>query len=151
MTLPVAFGPVTSILRESLRAEHTTVRIIDTLPVAFGPVASILRESPRAEHTTVRIIDTLPVAFGPVASILRKSPAGGFPTFGYTGLLPFPPLPLAVGFVDLLLLLSPAATISTALRLHSLGFSNRCKNKQLISLCTRLNTSTPFEKRSLAQ
>jgi hypothetical protein len=35
--------------------------------------------------------------------------------------------------------------ISTALRSHSLGFSNRCKNTELISLLTRLSTATPFE------
>jgi hypothetical protein len=52
---------------------------------------------------------------------------------------------LAVGLVDLLPLLSPALTISTALRSQSLGFSNGCKNTLSISLLTALNTSTPFE------
>jgi hypothetical protein len=56
----------------------------------------------------------------------------------------FPPPLLALGFVDLPML-SPAVTISTALRSQSLGFSNRCKNAQLILLFTLLNTSTPFE------
>jgi hypothetical protein len=55
-----------------------------------------------------------------------------------------PPLP-AVGFVDLLLLLSSILTISMAVRPQSLGFSHRCKNKQLMSSFTLLNTSTPFE------
>jgi hypothetical protein len=50
----------------------------------------------------------------------------------------------AVGFVELPLL-SPALTLSTTFLSHCLGFSKRCKNTQLISLFTLLNTSTPFE------
>jgi hypothetical protein len=56
----------------------------------------------------------------------------------------FPPALLAVGLVELLLLL-PILPISTALRSHSLGFSNKCKNTQSVSLFTLPNTSTPFK------
>jgi hypothetical protein len=87
-------------------------------------------------------------------TLQRQANSGSvFQSLGGTGSLPmcalacsrFPLLLLAVGFVDLLMLLSPVVTISTALLSHSLGFPNRCKNKQLISLFTLLNTSTPFE------
>jgi hypothetical protein len=55
----------------------------------------------------------------------------------------FPPALLAVGLVELLLLLH-VLPISTALRSQSLGFSYKCKNTQPVSLFTTLNTSTPF-------
>jgi hypothetical protein len=57
----------------------------------------------------------------------------------------FPQPLLTVGFVVLLIVLSLVLTILVASLSHSVGFSSRCKNMQLISLLTRLSTSTPFE------